>query len=106
MERLTIKRQDGWHVEDWKNGIDHHGPAVDRLAAYEDTGLEPEEITVKPCACVFYCNRRCNLNGDWCAEGPECTKTWHDRNSKDMADEKNTFICIMNCIQRQKRRTE
>lgn len=44
MERLTIKRQDGWHVEDWKNGIDHHGPAVDRLAAYEDTGMEPEEI--------------------------------------------------------------
>ena len=35
---------------------------------------------------------------------PECTRTWNDRNSKDMADEKNTFICIMNCIQRQKRR--
>ena len=27
-------------------------------------------------------------------------------NSKDMADEKNTFICIMNCIQRKRRRTE
>lgn len=45
MERFTIKRPDGWHVEDWENGIDHHGPAVDRLAAYEDTCLEPEEIT-------------------------------------------------------------
>ncbi|MFA6931767.1 MAG: hypothetical protein WCT05_15695 [Lentisphaeria bacterium] len=44
MERLTIKRPDGWHVEDWENGIDHRGKDVDRLAAYEDTGMEPEEI--------------------------------------------------------------
>lgn len=22
--------------------------------------------------CVFYCNRKCNLDGDWCAEGPGC----------------------------------
>lgn len=44
----------------------------DRLAAYEDTGLEPEEITTEPYGCVFYCNRKCNLYGDFCAEGPGC----------------------------------
>ena len=42
------------------------------LGKYMDTGLEPEEITVEPYVCVFYCNRRCNLLGDWCAEGPGC----------------------------------
>ena len=46
--------------------------AIDRLAAYEDTGLEPEEITRGKPYCVFYCNRQCNLNGDFCAEGPGC----------------------------------
>lgn len=45
---------------------------LDRLAAYEDTGLMPEEITTEKPACVFYCNRRCNLNDDWCHEGPGC----------------------------------
>ncbi len=45
-----------------------------RLAAYEDTGLEPEEITVERPVCVFYCNRKCNIDGDWCAEGPGCQK--------------------------------
>lgn len=44
-----------------------------KLATYEDTGLEPEEITVNADnRCVFYCNRRCNLDGDWCVEGPGC----------------------------------
>lgn len=45
---------------------------VNTLAAYEDTGLEPEEITTEPYGCVFYCNRKCNLDGDFCAEGPGC----------------------------------
>ena len=44
----------------------------ERLRDYEDTGLEPEEITTGKAACVFYCNRRCNLDGDWCPEGPGC----------------------------------
>ena len=29
---------------------------------------------------------------------PECSKTWSDRNEKPMADEKNTFLLIMNHI--------
>lgn len=48
--------------------------AANLLAAYEDTGLMPEEVTTKPFGCVFYCNRRCNLDWDWCAEGPGCPK--------------------------------
>lgn len=48
--------------------------AIDRLAAYEETGLEPEEITTKPEGCVFYCNRKCTLDADWCAEGPGCQR--------------------------------
>ncbi|MDO5765628.1 MAG: hypothetical protein Q4P84_08025, partial [Elusimicrobiales bacterium] len=45
----------------------------ERLKAYEDTGLEPEEITAHADNwCAFYCNRRCNLDGDWCPEGPGC----------------------------------
>lgn len=50
------------------------GDAAKRLAAYENTGLEPEEITKETPACVFYCNRRCNLDGDWCSEGPGCPR--------------------------------
>lgn len=46
---------------------------VARLSAYEDTGLGPEEITTEPYGCVFYCNRKCNLDGDFCAEGPGCS---------------------------------
>lgn len=45
---------------------------LNRLAAYEDTGLEPGDITPEPYGCVFYCNRKCNLDGDWCTEGPGC----------------------------------
>lgn len=44
----------------------------DRLKRYEDTGLMPMDITPEKPACVFYSNRRCNLNGDWCAKGPGC----------------------------------
>lgn len=47
---------------------------IDRLAAYEDTELEPEEIVSvqEEPWCVFYFNRRCNLDGDFCPEGPGC----------------------------------
>lgn len=48
--------------------------AFSRLVFYEDTGLAPEEITTEKPACVFYCNRKCNLDGDWCPEGPGCPK--------------------------------
>lgn len=44
----------------------------ERLKLYEDTGLMPMDITPEKPACMFYSNRRCNLNGDWCAEGPGC----------------------------------
>ena len=44
----------------------------ERLKLYEDTGLMPMDITPEKPACMFYSNRRCNLNGDWCAEGPSC----------------------------------
>lgn len=81
MERLTMRDAGGrafWvspnHpgdgyclVEDSKDAM-----RLDRLAAYEETGLMPEEITTGEVWCVFYCNRRCNLDGDWCAEGPGC----------------------------------
>lgn len=52
-------------------GVDPQA-AFHRLAAYEDTGLDPDEITVNPYPCVFYCNRRCNLDDDWCIEAPGC----------------------------------
>ena len=57
----------GYCEEGWQR-------ALERLAAYEDTGLEPEEITAKPYPCVFYCNRHCALDNDFCAEGPGCQK--------------------------------
>ncbi|KAF5050636.1 hypothetical protein DSECCO2_427330 [anaerobic digester metagenome] len=44
MERLTVKRNGVWHFEDWERGIDCTGKAIDHLAAYEDTGLEPEDM--------------------------------------------------------------
>ena len=83
MERLTIRGEDGkayWADARCAGGgyrmtNDKQDQArLDRLAAYEDTGLEPEEITVKPHPCAFYCNRRCTLDNDWCAEGPGCQR--------------------------------
>lgn len=72
MERLTVyENLAGVMVGDLKTGVDER-KAFDLLAHYEDTGLEPEEITTRKPACVFYCNRQCNLNGDFCAEGPGC----------------------------------
>lgn len=79
MERFSdraIEIIDELHTErlDYKS---EYIPLIDcaqRCAAYEDTGLAPEEITVKPYPCIFYCNRRCTLDNDWCAEGPGCQK--------------------------------
>ena len=53
MKRLTMKDENGCFLIDktatvtWNSLIGknrYRGEAVDRLAAYEDTGLEPEEI--------------------------------------------------------------
>ena len=49
MERLTYWCDNGhgggkWFVAIDAEGGEDYGPHVDRLAAYEDTGLEPEEI--------------------------------------------------------------
>ena len=53
MERLTVKRNGVWHFEDWERGIDCTGKAVDRLAAFEDTGLEPDMV-VKTAELAFF----------------------------------------------------
>ena len=43
MERLTEKRESGaWPKKGWTN--ESLAECLDRLAAYEDTGLDPEEI--------------------------------------------------------------
>lgn len=50
MERMTVKRKDGrWAIENNDNAkpmeqMSKLSAALDRLAAYEDTGLEPEEV--------------------------------------------------------------
>ena len=50
MERLTVKRPDGrWAIarnegEKPRDQFEKIPKVIDRLAAYEDTGLEPEEI--------------------------------------------------------------
>lgn len=43
MKRLTFKDGRGCNTL-MINGQEYHGPIADRLAAYEDTGLEPEEL--------------------------------------------------------------
>ena len=47
MERLTYRCDDGLCGGEYRvneQGTERSGPSVDRLAAYEDTGLEPEVI--------------------------------------------------------------
>lgn len=46
MERMTHKDGKGWFIEDQSVAYDERrrGKVVDRLAAYEDAGLTPEEI--------------------------------------------------------------
>ena len=46
MERLTYFKDGYWRVN--FSGVQYQADFVDRLAAYEDTGLEPEAVeTVK-----------------------------------------------------------
>ena len=42
MERYTYKENGKWRMR--IGDTEYSGKAVDRLAAYEDTGLEPEEV--------------------------------------------------------------
>ena len=47
MDRLTYWCDDGQGGGEWSVNVncrEESGPHIDRLAAYEDTGLEPEEI--------------------------------------------------------------
>jgi len=46
VERLTFIDSKGWYINDQSIPYDERrrGEEVDRLAAYEDTGLTPEEI--------------------------------------------------------------
>lgn len=49
MERLTYWCDDGMGGGEYRaneNGSEYSGPSIDRLAAYEDTGLEPAEIEI------------------------------------------------------------
>lgn len=74
---------------------------VDLLAAYEDTGMEPEEITTEPYGCVFYCNRTCNLDGDFCAEGPGCPHEINAETAKHLFElaqaEKDGRLVVLPC---------
>ena len=48
MERLTYWCDDGMGGGEYRaneNGSEYSGPSIDRLAAYEDTGLEPQTIS-------------------------------------------------------------
>ena len=45
MERLTYRDKDGFPIMKKRGGFKQGG--VERLAAYEDTGLEPEEVLPK-----------------------------------------------------------
>lgn len=86
MGRMTWKRDlDGYEDVGLRDGVTV-GDAICRLASYEDTGLEPEEITTKSYGCVFYCNRKCNLDGDFCAEGPGCPYEIGAATAKHMLD--------------------
>lgn len=44
MERLTVKADDGTYAINKRYTAGNVQEVVDRLAAYEDTGLEPEEV--------------------------------------------------------------
>lgn len=74
---------------------------LDRLAAYEDTGLEPGDITPEPYGCVFYCNRKCNLDGDWCTEGPGCPNEIRAETIKHLLElaqaEKDGRLVVLPC---------
>lgn len=62
---------------------------AEKLAAYEATGLEPEEIQTGRGMCAFYRNRQCNLDGDWCPEGPGCPNEISCDEAKDLLKKSN-----------------
>lgn len=92
MERLTDKKEADAQRKEYenrlKNGYPRNIPEERflKLAAYEDTGLGPDEITTEPYGCVFYCNRKCNLDGDWCAEGPGCPNEINAETAKHLLE--------------------
>lgn len=51
MKRFTFTSDDYWAVDNQNcfedQSEDYCGPAIDRLAAYEDTGLLPQEVSAK-----------------------------------------------------------
>lgn len=71
------------------------------LKKYKATGLEPEEITTEPYGCVFYCNRKCNLDGDFCAEGPGCPRAINSETAKHLLElsqaEKDGRLVVLPC---------
>lgn len=86
MERLTWRSSvDGYKDVALKDGVST-GDAICQLADYEDTGLGPQEITTEPYGCVFYCNRKCNLDGDWCCEGPGCQQEINAETAKHLLE--------------------
>lgn len=100
MDRLTSTEIIAGHYHNIPTVLDMQ-QVVDRLAEYEDTGLTPEEITVKQYGCIFYCNRRCNLTGDWCAEGPGCqsemTVVQYDRLCELAAADHDGRVVVLPC---------
>lgn len=53
--------------------------------------------------CIFYANRKCNLDGDFCPEGPGCPYECHpsdsDRIRELMQAEKDRRIVLLPCKQ-------
>lgn len=53
--------------------------------------------------CIFYANRKCNLDGDFCSEGPgcpyECHPSYSDRIRELMQAEKDGRIVLLPCKQ-------
>lgn len=110
MERLTrvydcetpkrISVTKGKSPQTWRENT-AVGKALLRLAAYEDTGLGPDEITTEPYGCAFYCNRKCNLDGDWCAEGPGCPYEIKAETAKHLLEfaqaEKDGRLVVLPC---------
>lgn len=66
--------------------------------------IEPWEIiSGYDFGCIFYANRKCNLDGDFCAEGPgcpyECHPSYSDRIRELMRAEKDGRIVLLPCKQ-------
>ena len=66
--------------------------------------VEPWEIiSGYDFGCIFYANRKCNLDGDFCAEGPGCPYECHpsdsDRIRQLVQAEKDGRIVLLPCKQ-------